>query len=139
MGKKAKNKDKQDTSSSGSTSSSGLLDPYCLPKDDKVHINISQEVIITTEDKIRLSIHKYVHARSIRSDWVSPLLLLVTFLLVFTTTDFHNNFLFSGDVWKGIFIVLMFSSIAWMIFAVVYSFRHITTIDLFIREIKKIR
>lgn len=120
------------------TLSDGLLDPSCLPKNDKVHINISQEVIITTEDKIRLSLQKYIQARSIKSDWVTPLSLLVTFLLVFTTTDFHGNFLFPGDVWKGIFVVLMFSSIAWLIFSIVYSVRNRITIDCFIREIKKI-
>src|SRR5437879_321071 len=51
----------------------------------KMHYNLAQDVIITTEDKVRLCIFRHVEMLTGKGAWVTPVSLFFTFATVITT------------------------------------------------------
>ena len=72
---------------------------------ERVSFNVAQSVIVTTEDKIRLSLGSYLQKTERRSDWIAPASLLIAILATLVTTTF-NDFIFSGATWKAVFIIV---------------------------------
>ncbi|MCD7972345.1 MAG: hypothetical protein LUG18_06720 [Candidatus Azobacteroides sp.] len=109
--------------------SSGLMDGLT------VHQNIQQEVIVTTEDKIRLILQGKLTSQKA---WLAPFGLLISFIATLCTTDFKAAFGLSKDVWHAIFIILVFLSAIWLIYELVKLWKNWnkTDMDSIIREFK---
>lgn len=69
-----------------------------------IHKNISQEVIITTVDKIRLCLHDYKDTLKAQTDWVAPAGILITLVATLSAADFKLFLGLNSDVWKALFI-----------------------------------
>jgi hypothetical protein len=81
----------------------------------KVYSNLGQEIIITTEDKIRLCLMKHLSQMEKRNAWIAPLGILLTIAIVFPTTTFRDFFFLTADTWKAIFVISGLISAAWLI------------------------
>jgi hypothetical protein len=67
-----------------------------------VHSNLSQQIVLTSEDKLRLSLTKHLSRMEKRRAWITPLGILLTIVIVFPTTRFQA-FLLSAQTWEAVF------------------------------------
>ncbi len=81
-----------------------------------VHENINQQVIVTTEDKLRLVLLKSENVLLSKRDWITPATLLISFIATLCTADFKDAFGATKEFWHGIFVILSVLTAAWLIF-----------------------
>jgi uncharacterized membrane protein YqjE len=101
----------------------------------EVHLNVSQEVIITTEDKLKLCLSQYLEKMEVKNSWIAPLGVLLTIIVTIITSTFKEIGL-SADTWKAIFIVFGIICSGWLISAIMKSTSTMTVEDI-IKELKK--
>ncbi|HYN86893.1 MAG TPA: hypothetical protein VER55_00115 [Ardenticatenaceae bacterium] len=100
-----------------------------------VHINVGQDLIYITEDKVRLRLEEHLEVMERRSAWMVPAGIFVTLLVIFPTATFHD-WILSKEVWEAAFLIGVVLSGAWLLAAL----RHIRTsssVDTIIAEIKQ--
>ena len=106
-----------------------------VQQDSRIHLNLGQEFIFTTEDKLRLCLTSHLHRVEARRSWIAPLGILVTILVVIPSTTF-KTFLFSPDTWTAIFTIAGISSLIWLIRSAIKA-RVSASLDTVVAEIKK--
>lgn len=82
----------------------------------KWHINLSQDCIVTTEDKIRLwQINNIKDIRRIKDTraWINPALILITIIATFATSTF-NKFILKPELWEALFIFGGLVTLVWL-------------------------
>jgi len=99
-----------------------------------VYLNVSQAVIITTEDRAKLCIVNYEKSILDKKGWVTPLVLFVAILTALLTCTF-KDFLLNSSTWMAIFIILGAISFIWLINSVYLAYTT-ETMDL-VEELKK--
>jgi hypothetical protein len=97
--------------------------------------NLPQDVITTTEDKVRLTLSDYLKKMEKKRAWLTPMSLLISFTLTLMMSGFKNWGL-SADTWKAIFIIGDIIFFGWLVYAVIESFRSVKLDDV-IAELKK--
>jgi len=108
-----------------------------LVQNSKIYFNLNQDVIVTTEDKLRLCLQNYIKSLIKKEGWIAPLTLCIMFLLVFASSNFHDNFIFSADTWKAIFIICVIVSALWSLKAIYCAITTRKPLDNLISDIKK--
>ena len=83
----------------------------------EVHLNVDQEVIITTEDKIRLCLSDYMKKMEKKRSWITPFAIFITIIITFSTSTFKDIGL-DASTWKAIFIIVGIISFGWLILSV---------------------
>ncbi len=78
------------------------------------YYNLAQEIIITTEDKLRIALMDYAKALKIKTGWVSPVTFFITLLAVLTTATFRD-WIFPSATWQAIFVLLTIGAGGWII------------------------
>jgi len=101
---------------------------------EQIHRNLSQTVIITTEDKLRLTLDKHVKILRDRQDWLTPASVLLATLTTLITADFQS-YIVAANIWEAIFIIISVVSFAWLIWSL-NALRKSTNIDIIISELK---
>lgn len=101
---------------------------------DRIAFNVSQSVVVTTEDKIRLALDAYLKGARRRSEWIAPLGLLVAVLATLITATF-NDLMLSADTWKAIFVLVGTGAFLWLVKAL-FGLREKSTVDDLIEELK---
>jgi phosphoglycerol transferase MdoB-like AlkP superfamily enzyme len=101
---------------------------------ERVSLNLSQSVIVTTEDKLRLKLQAHLSTAEKTKDWIAPFSLLVSLSLALLSADF-KDFLFSAATWKALFIIAAVLSLGWLATTLRQAFRS-HSIDSLIEEIK---
>ena len=102
------------------------------------HVNVGQDVIATTEDRIRLCLYKHERGLAARDGWVAPVSLVVTILLVLVTSDFHNFAGLSKETWQAVFLISCGLAVIWSIAAIWKAFSVRTSVDSIITELKRV-
>jgi hypothetical protein len=97
--------------------------------------SLPQDVITTTEDKVRLTLLNYLKKTEKRRAWLTPLGLMISLTLTLMMSAFKNWGL-TQDTWKAIFIIGDIASFIWLVYAVIQSFRSVKLDDV-IAELKK--
>jgi hypothetical protein len=97
--------------------------------------SLPQDVITTTEDKLRLSLSDYLKKTEKKRGWLTPMGLLISFTLTLMMSGFKDWGL-SADTWKAIFIIGDIIFFVWLVYAVIESFRSVKLDDV-ISELKK--
>lgn len=85
----------------------------------QVHTNLHQEMIIVTEDKLRLWLGEYEEGITAKQKWAIPLGIFLTVFVALLTSDFKNFLLTAGE-WEGIFILL---AAIMVLLSIVYGMR----------------
>lgn len=101
------------------------------------HWDLGQEIIHTTEDKVRLSLHRYISRLLARERWVAPVSLLCTVSAVLFTSTFKERFGLPASTWEALFILIAVGSGIWSVVSVIQAIRARVTEDDFISEFKK--
>lgn len=107
-----------------------------LNETSQVFSNVSQEIILLTEDKIRLALLHHLSIMEQRRSWIAPLGILLTILIVFPTTAFQHFFGLSAATWQAIFVIACLASAFWLIITLRNAFRS-SSIDDVILELKR--
>ncbi|MBL3574286.1 hypothetical protein JMK10_02180 [Rhodovulum sulfidophilum] len=128
----ASNPHSQDPKSGKHVSSDFMIEQ--LVSIERVSLNVSQSVIVTTEDKLKLCLQKYVSDAERSKEWIAPLSLLVGLLLSLVAADFRDAWL-SASTWQAIFIISAALSLFWFLASLRRAFGN-RTIDALINEIK---
>ena len=97
--------------------------------------NLPQDVITTTEDKVRLTLGDYLKKTEKKKGWLPPMGLTISFTLTLMMSAFKDWGL-SADVWKALFILGDIAFFIWLVRAVIESFRSVK-IDDVIAALKK--
>ena len=101
------------------------------------HSNLEQEVIVVTNDKLKLALMEHLADVQKSKQWIAPSGFLLTLLIVFSTTEFKTKFGLSADSWKAIFLILAVGSAAWLLRSIWLSRNSVNlTIDELIDRIK---
>jgi predicted Na+-dependent transporter len=101
----------------------------------KVYFNLGQEIIISTDDKIRLCLIEHLSRMEKRKAWIAPLGILLTIIIVFPTTTFKEFLSLSADTWKAIFIIGGLLSAVWLIRSL-WEARISSSLDDVVKSIK---
>ena len=80
----------------------------------KVHLNLGQETIIITEDKVRLCLMTHLKHMEARNAWVAPAGILVTIVASFLSSTFRD-FMLDAPTWRALFIVAAVLSLGWLL------------------------
>ncbi|WP_027159479.1 hypothetical protein [Methylobacter luteus] len=100
-----------------------------------VHSNLSQEVIKITTDKLKLILKDHLHLMERKKEWIAPLGIVITLVVVLTTTTFQEAY-FSADTWKAIFVIILVLSSLWLLKSFWYFFKS-PSIEEIVEKIKK--
>ena len=102
----------------------------------QVHLmNLPQEVITTTEDKVRLCLSEHLKRMEKKRGWFTPLGILVALIATLITTNFKDAGL-DAATWKAFFIIATVLSFGWLIYSVIKALRSEKIEDI-IGELKK--
>lgn len=101
---------------------------------DELHLNISQQVIVTTQDKLELCLNKYLKKSEKKKEWLTPFGLLVAIVIVFVSANF-KEFIFAKETWEAIFIILGIGSFFWFTITIKNAFNSIDVKNI-IEELK---
>lgn len=106
-----------------------------LPQVSGVYLNVSQNLIVITEDKLRIHLSKSTKKMEKRGGWMAPLGIFVSLLLSILTADF-KNFGLESSTWEAMFIIGAVASFLWLAYALLQRL-HVETVDEVIERIKK--
>ena len=103
----------------------------------KIYRNLEQVVIVTTEDKLRLCLHKSIDRLGTKREWWTPVALLVTLVLALTTAEFKDRFAFPAATWQAFFLLLTVASLIWTFVAIWKAIRVKVSVESIVSEIKQ--
>ena len=101
-----------------------------------VHGNLTQEVIQITVDKLKLILQAHLQNMERRRDWIAPLGILATMLVVFPTTDFKQFAGLKAEVWQATFIIAVVLNLAWL-FKSAWVAYNSPSVDVVLETIKR--
>lgn len=79
----------------------------------QVYNNTGQQLIMITEDKMRLCLIRYVQKLDKKTEWQAPFGIFLAVITTKLTSDFHDFFSIKAAVWEAIFLVLGLLSFFW--------------------------
>lgn len=106
-----------------------------LQETSTIYSNLSQGIIITTEDKLRLNLIDFKTRLTDHRSWISPLGIFLAILIVFPTTSFKEFLGISPDTWQAMFIFTGLLSFGWLI-KTIFRIQSAASIDQFVLSIK---
>jgi hypothetical protein len=108
-----------------------------LVQTSKAHINLGQDFIVTTEDRLRLCLANYMESLKQQTGWITPVSLFCSFILCFATSKFQDKFGFQAATWEAFFFLCAIASVIWGVVAIIKALLTKATVDTIVRELKK--
>lgn len=101
-----------------------------------IHLNVSQKVIITTEDKVRLCLLEHLNQIGRKGSWIAPLGIFIAIGATLVASSFKENvLLLPADTWHAIFVIMGVLSFVWLVYSSIRALMS-KKID-FVEELKK--
>lgn len=91
---------------------------------ERVHVNVSQSLIITTEDRMHLWLREVISKAKKQYEWITPASLVIAITLTLTTADF-KNFLLPAETWHAIFVIVDIASFVWLFYSLWHIRKHV--------------
>ncbi|MCK4653445.1 MAG: hypothetical protein KAU01_03275 [Candidatus Cloacimonetes bacterium] len=101
----------------------------------EVHLNVSQDFIITTEDKVRLCLSEHLKRMEMKRSWMAPFGIFIAILVTFITSTFKDAGL-SADTWRAIFIIVGILSFVRLVWSIIEALKS-EKIDDIVEQLKK--
>jgi hypothetical protein len=103
-----------------------------------VHKNIGQEFIVTTTDKIKLSLLERRDILKAKTDWIAPTGILITLTATLVAANFTKFLGLTPEVWKALFIACTILDSFWLLYSIyrVIKFRRKGSVESFIQDLK---
>jgi hypothetical protein len=95
-----------------------IVDANEILRTSEVHLNVREQYIVTTEDKVMLCLPQRLAVMEQRRQWVAPATTLVALVVAIVTSDFKDLGV-SRYTWQAVFMILTLLSGAWLAWAVV--------------------
>jgi hypothetical protein len=96
-----------------------------LTRQMTVHKNLTQEIIVTNTDKVKLILHEHHKIVKKKNDWVNPVAIFITVLATILTAKFdETKFGLSPQIWQAIFVVTCIGSFIWSFILIFNAFRY---------------
>ncbi len=104
-----------------------------------IHKNLSQDVVLTTEDKLRLALIQHRETLNSRAEWLGAGTLALSFLSTLLLTTPKAVGPISGSTWQAVYFIFFVLAFARFINILVkmYVNRKKATIDYVIKRIKQ--
>lgn len=104
-----------------------------------IHKNLTQDVVLTTEDKLRLALIQHRETLNSRAEWVGAGVLAFSFLSTLLLTEFRDIGPLSASTWQAVYLILFLLALARFVNILVkmYVNRKKATIDYVIKKIKQ--
>src|SRR5512140_3171047 len=83
------------------------LDQDDLKSEVIIHKNLTQDVLLTTEDKMKLALIEYRDVLTARSEWLSAAVLVLSFLSSLLLSDFKDVGPISAATWQAIYFIFL--------------------------------
>ena len=108
-----------------------------LTGDFKIHKNLTQDVIMTTQDKLRLALIAHRDVLSSKREWISAGSLALSLLSTILLTTFQDKLGLSADTWRALYGLFFALAMVWLINSLVslVKNRKRREIDYLIKEI----
>jgi hypothetical protein len=106
-----------------------------MMQDEDIHVNVHQQLIITTEDKVLLCLQKHLESMNRRQAWVAPAGILVSLALTLLTANFKNAGL-PANTWQALFVLSLVVCLGWLARSLLYL-RSTSSIESVLRELKQ--
>ncbi|MCF5470352.1 hypothetical protein [Pseudomonas syringae] len=103
---------------------------------DDIHENTSQEVISTTNDKLKLALIQHLTRVESSRAWHTPASLVLAISLVLCTSTFRDSFGVGSSVWQAFFMLLLLWCVCWLAHTLIKRQKG-CSIDELIEVIKK--
>jgi len=100
-----------------------------------VHVNLRQDMIVVTEDRLRLDLNKFSNSTRNRNEWHAPVGMLMTEVATFVTASFHDTIGISGQQWQTVFRTLIVLTVFWLLAALIRG-RGASSTDSLIERLK---
>jgi len=84
---------------------------------DQIHVNVTQAVIVTTEDKVELCLNRHMKQLESRQAWVAPFGILLALGTTLLTSSF-KDFILPAQAWHALFILAGIGSLVWLVASV---------------------
>ena len=97
--------------------------------------SLPEEVITTTEDKVRLCLADYLKKMEKKKGWLTPMGLAISFTLTLMTAGF-KDMIFPAATWRAFFIIGDIAAIIWLGYAIFESFQSVKMDDV-IEELRR--
>ena len=85
------------------------------PLVNKFYDNTQSNIIRITDDKLKVILLENRESIEKKSNFLTPLILLITFGLTFCTSDFNDFINISKDVWQAFYLFCFLGSLVWLI------------------------
>lgn len=89
----------------------------------KLHLNLDQDAIVITEDRVRLILFGYLANLEAKRRWQTPAGILLALATTFATTTFQDAFGLSAATWQAMFVLLTLGTGVWLVVAAVKAFQ----------------
>ena len=111
-----------------------------LTGDIKIHKNLTRDIILTTEDKLRLVLIEHRDVLSAKREWIAAASLALSLLTTILLTSFQDKLGLSADTWRAAYVIFLILALFWLTRSLVRLFanRKRGEIDYLIKQIKKI-
>lgn len=84
------------------------------PMVDQFYDNTQSNVIRITDDKLKVILMENKEGLIKSNDFLAPLILLISLVLTFCTTDFKDFLTISASVWKALYLFLTMGACIWL-------------------------
>ncbi len=82
-----------------------------------VHTNVTQEVVVTTVDKMRLCLMRHSDQLRARGGWGIPLGVVLALIPTLVAADFRDSLGIKKEYWWALFLVATIAASAWLVVA----------------------
>jgi len=100
-----------------------------------IYFNIAQQILVVTEDRLRLGMNNFLRREKKRREWYTPAGMLVSEIAASVTSNFHPAAGVSGDQWQAIFYSLIVLTLVWLVITLT-KMRQGLSVDLLIDSLK---
>ena len=89
-----------------------------------VHKNLTQEIIVTNTDKVKLILNDHHKIVKKKIEWVNPVAIFITVLATILTAKFdETKFGLTPQTWQAIFVVTCIASFIWSVVLIINALR----------------
>jgi hypothetical protein len=121
------------------TQKGATIDLEELTGDINIHKNLTQDVILTTEDKLRLVLLEHQSMLSSKKEWISGATLSLSLLSSLLLTNFKDGLGLSADTWRAAYGLFFMMALFWFINSLYKLFknRKRMSVDYLLKEIQQ--
>jgi hypothetical protein len=106
-----------------------------IAQTSRVVMNVSQETLVISVDKVRLCLLEHISLLEKRKDWIAPASIVISIIATLATSTFKDAWL-DAATWRAVFVVALILSVCWSL-KTIYDALKAPTLDDVISKLKQ--